>query len=324
MSLNNTNLNLSIESIDDLMRCINLASLLELSGWPKPGNIHRTKNYENTKFEHFLAGIAAIQPNFREFCRRISQYSFESNKEFREINLGLFFKKAAKEMMRWQNGGNVLLGHILILSPLVAAAIICLKKRKTDFANFKLYLSKVIEETTVDDTVNLYKTIRLCNPGGLGKIDKYDINDDNALRDIRSDKIKLKKIFELSKDYDLISLEYSTNFKIILSEGLPYFIGIYNIFKDPNIAIVNTFLKLLSAHPDTLIIRKSGLESALYVSKSASEILEFGGISSEKGFKLSTQLDIELHEKKGKMNPGTTADLISGVILCALLFGFRF
>ena len=324
MSLNNTNLNLSIESIDDLMRCINLASLLELSGWPKPGNVHRTKNYENTKFEHFLAGIAAIQPNFREFCRKISQYSFESNKEFREIELGLFFKKAAKEMMRWQSGGNVLLGHILILSPLVAAATICLKKKKTDFTNFKLYLSKVIEESTVDDTVNLYKTIRLCNPGGLGKIDKYDINDDNALRDIRSDKIKLKRIFELSKDYDLISLEYSTNFEIILSEGLPYFIGIYNIFKDPNIAIVDTFLKILSEHPDSLIIRKSGLESALYVSNSASKILEFGGISSEKGFKLSNQLDKELHKKKGKMNPGTTADLISGVIFCALLFGLRF
>ncbi|MFX1312352.1 MAG: triphosphoribosyl-dephospho-CoA synthase [Promethearchaeota archaeon] len=323
MSLNNTNLNLSIKSIEDLMRCINLASLLELSGWPKPGNVHRTKNYENTKFEHFLAGIAAIQPNFREFCERISQLSFKNNNEFREIKLGLFFKKAAKEMMRWQSGGNVLLGHILILSPLVAAATICLKKRKTDFNNFKFYLSRVINKTTVDDTVNLYKAIRLCNPGGLGKVEKYDINDDKALENIRSDNIKLKKIFELSKDYDLISREYSTNFRIILSEGFPYFLEVYNTYKDPNIAIVNTFLKILSIHPDTLIIRKSGLDSALYVSKLASKILDFGGISSQEGFNLSNQLDIELHEKRGKMNPGTTADLISGVILCALLFGLR-
>ncbi|MFX1573239.1 MAG: triphosphoribosyl-dephospho-CoA synthase [Promethearchaeota archaeon] len=322
--MNIINLNLSINSIDDLIRCVNLASLLELSGWPKPGNVHRTKNFERTKYEHFLAGITAIQPNFGDFCKRIFQYSFENKKDFKEIKMGLFFKKAAHEMMRWQSGGNVLLGHILILSPLVAAATICLKKGKTNFSDFKFYLTKIVEEATVDDTIYLYKTIKQCNPGGLGKIDKYDIYDENALRDIRSDKIKLKRIFELSKDYDLISLEYSTSFKIILSEGLPYFLEVYNNFGDLNIAIVNTFLKILSVHPDTLIIRKSGLDAALYVSKSASEILEFGGISSEKGFKLSYQLDKELQEKKGKMNPGTTADLLAGIILCALLFGLRF
>jgi len=281
------------------MRCINLASLLELSGWPKPGNVHRTKNYENTKFEHFLAGIAAIQPNFRELCRRISQYSFESNKEFREIKLGLFFKNAAKEMMRWQSGGNVLLGHILILSPLVAAATVCLKKRKTDFANFKLYLSKVIEETTVDDTVNLYKTIRLCNPGGLGRIEKYDIYGENSYNEIMQDGITLKRIFELSKNYDLISNEYSSGFNIILKEGLPYFIDTFNNFKDINIAIVNTYLKLLSSHLDTLIIRKVGKKDALAVSKTASDILSHGGISTKKGLELSPKFP-EFQHKKNK------------------------
>ncbi|MCK4382115.1 MAG: triphosphoribosyl-dephospho-CoA synthase, partial [Candidatus Lokiarchaeota archaeon] len=49
-----------------MIRCVNLSSLLELSGWPKPGNVHRTRNFEDTRFEHFLAGITAIQPNFRE------------------------------------------------------------------------------------------------------------------------------------------------------------------------------------------------------------------------------------------------------------------
>ena len=36
------------------------------------------------------------------------------------------------------------------------------------------------------------------------------------------------------------------------------------------------------------------------------------------------ELDDFLHSKKGKMNPGTTADLIAGVILCVLIFGLRF
>jgi triphosphoribosyl-dephospho-CoA synthetase len=71
VSLKDLNLSLSIQSIDDLLRCINLASLLEVAGWPKPGNVHRTKDFENTRFEHFLIGITAIQPNIRKFCEKI-------------------------------------------------------------------------------------------------------------------------------------------------------------------------------------------------------------------------------------------------------------
>ena len=76
MSLEETNFKISVKSLDDLLRCLSLASLLELSGWPKPGNVHRTQNYEMTRFEHFMAGIAAIQPVFRNFCKKNFQKSF--------------------------------------------------------------------------------------------------------------------------------------------------------------------------------------------------------------------------------------------------------
>lgn len=324
MSVKKTNLILSIESIDDLMRCINLASLLEVAGWPKPGNVHRTKDFDDTKFEHFLGGIAAIQPTFRNFCEKIYQLSINDDKKYKFIELGLFYKEAAEQMIKWQSGGNVLLGHILLLAPLAAAASLCLKTNNLNFDDFSYYLNKIIDEATVEDTINLYKAIRLCNPGGLGKVKKFDINDDSSLREISEEKITLKKIYNLSSEYDLISLEYSTGFHIILNEGLPYFLEMYNQFDDPNIASVNTFLKILSLHPDTLIIRKLGIDSASYVSNFASKIIEKGGISSEEGLKLTFELDRELQEKKGKSNPGTTADLIAGVIFCALIFGFRF
>ena len=324
MSLEETNFKISIKSIDDILRCLSLASLLELAGWPKVGNIHRTKDFENSRFEHFLAGISAIQPTFREFCEKIFQFPFRNEKDYCKIELGYFFKRATEEMMKWQKGGNVLLGHILILAPLAAAATICLKNGETKLINLKCNIEKVIQNSSVNDTVNLYDAIRLSNPGGLGTIKKYDINDENSVNDIINDKINLKKIFEYSKEYDSISLEYSTGFNIILNEGLPYFLEIFDQFDDINIATVNTYLKLLSLHPDTLVIRKSGLDSAVRISKMASNILESGGISSEKGLKLAIDLDEELQEKDGKLNPGTTADLISGVIFCALIFGLRF
>ena len=89
-------------------------------------------------------------------------------------------------------------------------------------------------------------------------------------------------------------------------------------------ATVNTFLYLLENHPDTLIIRKSGLEPALMVSKQASKILQHEGVSSSRGLKLTKELDDSLQAKMGQMNPGTTADLIAGTIFCALLFGVRY
>ncbi len=314
----------SIGTIEDLLRCINVASLLEVAGWPKPGNVHRTKNFHNTRFEHFLAGIAAIQPNFRELCKRAHKNSNINKKKYSFVELGTFFIDASKEMIKWQGGGNVVLGHILILAPLAGAAAICLKSKKSSFKSFVFNVNKIIADSTVKDTVNLYEAIRICEPGGLGKIDKYDIYDENSIKDIQTDKITLKKIFNLSKNRDLISHEYSTGFNIILNEGLPYFFNQFNQTQDINTSTVNTFLKILSEHPDTLIIRKSGIEAGLMVSSRASEIVACGGISTENGLKLTHELDNLLQEKGGKMNPGTTADIVVGIIFCALLFGLRF
>jgi triphosphoribosyl-dephospho-CoA synthase len=316
-------LSLSIKTLDDITRCINLASLLELTGWPKPGNVHRTKDFKDTNFEHFLAGITAIQPCFKELCDKIYQGSFNTDKNYESIELGLFYKNAAKEMMKWQSGGNVLLGHILILSPLAAAATICLKKNLLKFNDFKYHLLRIIDNSTVEDTLNLYKAIKICNPGGLGNVEKYDVTNENSIIEIQKDKINLKRIFEISKEYDLIGHEYSTGFSIILTEGLPYFLETLYEFHNTNIASVNTFLYLLSNHPDTLIIRKSGIDAAIDVSEKAKKILQHGGISSEEGLNLTFKLDNELQRENGKLNPGTTADLLAGTIFCSLIYGFK-
>lgn len=316
-------IDIKIRSIDDLVRCVTLSSLLELSGWPKPGNVHRTFNFEDTRFEHFLAGITAIQPNFRELCEKV-YHNIESNTQtFSNVELGLFYKKSAKEMVKWQSGGNVLLGHILVLAPLVSAAAICIKTNKAKIDEFEMVLKKIILDTTVEDTLNLYDAIKICNPGGLGRIEKYDIYGDNAYNEIRQDKIILKKIFELSKDYDLISNEYYSGFSIILREGLPFFIETYKNSQDINIATVNTYLKMLSNYLDTLIIRKSSKEEAKKVSEMATSIMSFGGISTKKGLKLTIKFDKNLRKQNGKLNPGTIADLVAGVIFCALIFGLK-
>ena len=313
-----------IKELNEVLIFLNLASLLEISGWPKPGNVHRTHDFKNTRFEHFLVGISSIQPSFTEFCSRTYDNYDPIENNLDNVNIGNFYLSAAEKMMMYQEGGNVLLGHILILGPLSAAVCICLKKKEFSFSKFRSVLSELINKASVEDTLLLYKTINKCNPGGLGKISKYDLNDEDSLDEIRKDKIKLKQIFELSKDYDLISSEYATGFKITLTEALPYFFMIYEKVRDINTASVNTFLKILSEHPDTLIIRKAGKKKAIEVSNKAKQIILLGGLNSTEGFKQINALDAELQKESGMLNPGTTADLLVGVLFLALIFGLRF
>ncbi len=315
---------LFVDSIEDILRCINLASLLELSGYPKPGNVHRNKDFIATRFEHFLAGIAAIQPNFQELCKRIFQDPSIHDDMYANIQLGLFFNDAAEQMMKWQKGGNVLLGHILIMAPLLAAATICIKKKEDSFKFYSETIKRIILDSTIEDTIYLYHAIRRCNPGGLGEVKKFDLNDDNSLKELKKDNMNLKKIFDYSRDRDLISHEYSSGYDIILNEGLPYYFEVFKQTNNINVATVNTFLKILAEHPDSLIIRKAGLEEAREVSRKAREIINHGGITSKKGRKRSIHLDSILQHQGGRLNPGTTADLIAGIIFCALLFGLRF
>lgn len=318
------NKKLSIESIDDISRAINSASLLEIAGHPKPGNIHRTQNFKETRFEHFLVGIATIQPDFREFCKSVYKYSINVGEDYSFVRLGYFFREASKRMMDSQGGGNVLLGHLLILAPIAAAATICLKSKMLKYSNFVFNLKKVIMDTSVEDTINLYEAIRIANPGGMGMVNKYDINDSGVFKQLKSDKITLLDIFELSKERDLISWEYANDFSIILKEGCPYFIQQFEKSKDINVATVNTFLKMLADHPDTLVIRKSGIEAAREISREAREIVNNGGISTEAGLRLTEILDARLQKDNGKLNPGTTADLLAGILLINLLFGLKF
>jgi triphosphoribosyl-dephospho-CoA synthase len=317
---------IELESVEDIIRCTTLSSLLELSGYPKPGNIHRTQDYKETRYEHFLAGVAALQPVFSDFCNRIykSTKIGKRSQNFSYINLGKFFRAATQEMMRWQKGGNIMLGHILILGPLAASAVISLRLGITTLEKYKEILNDVITDATVSDTIQLYDAIRISNPGGLGKVKKYDLTEENSINELKRDRITLKQIFEFSQNYDLISKEYATGFHIILNEGFPYFIKIFAKVRDINIATVHTFLKILSNHPDTLIIRKSGMKSAEMISEKSSKILNAGGLLTEEGKHLLNDLDGQLQEKEGKLNPGTTADLIAGVIFMALLFGLRF
>ena len=53
---------------DEIAKIAQIASVLEVSGYPKPGNVHRTRDYDDMVFEDFLISGIVIGDSIREAC----------------------------------------------------------------------------------------------------------------------------------------------------------------------------------------------------------------------------------------------------------------
>ena len=103
-----------------IMQCAQLAAALEVSAWPKPGNVHRTADFSDTKFEHFITGSIALGPTTYEAAKRgvltgLQHLNIES------IGIGSLIKDTIVNVKSWHSGGNTHLGISLLFIPLSAA-----------------------------------------------------------------------------------------------------------------------------------------------------------------------------------------------------------
>jgi triphosphoribosyl-dephospho-CoA synthase len=90
-----------------------------------------------------------------------------------------------------------------------------------------------------------------------------------------------------------------------------------------NTAVVHTFLKILSEHPDTFIARKAGAEKSRAVSLDARKILNLGGLETPTGRESLCEFDKRLRASGNMLNPGTTADLTAAALALCTLSGYR-
>src|SRR6185503_9941760 len=86
-------------------------------------------------------------------------------------------------------------------------------------------------------------------------------------------------------------------------------------------AVVETFLTLLAAAPDTHVARRAGMAAAIEVSGRARSALAAGGVRSPSGRRAIDELDRWLRDSRNTSNPGTTADLTASAIFVVLLTG---
>ena len=123
-------------------RCAELAMLLEVSATPKPGNIDRDHDYDDTKYEHFLASSVAVYPVLLKATEK-------------RFGLGSLLKSATIESNRWQSGGNTHFGSFLLLLPLLMAAGV-----SETINDVRTEATRIIKETTYEDAIYLCEAFK--------------------------------------------------------------------------------------------------------------------------------------------------------------------
>jgi triphosphoribosyl-dephospho-CoA synthase len=171
----------------------------------------------------------------------------------------------------------------------------------------------VIEASTVEDARDVYAAIRLAAPGGLGRVEQQDVANEPTLT--------LVEAMRLAADRDSIAREYTTAFELTFQSGVPALERARADALSWDEAVVETFLSLLAAAPDTHIARRGGAALAAEVSRQARTALAAGGVRSVAGRRAIDDMDRGLRDERHIANPGTAADLTAAAIFVVLLGG---
>ena len=276
---------------DDIASAAQLACLLEASA-PKPGNVSPGRHFHDARYEDFLASAAAIGPAFARAGG---------------VALGVTIRSAIEATARWTHS-NTNLGIVLLLAPLAHAAH---ETQEAHAGALRERLARVLSATTLSDAAHVYAAIRLARPAGMGEVEQQDLAAPPTM--------PLRDVMALAAERDGIAREYATDFATTFEIGAPALKRARRDGLEWNDAVLETFLAILAAAPDTHIARKLGGETAADVTERARSLLESGGIRTHAGRQRVASLDRHLRDRHNARNPGTTADLTAAAIYVALL-----
>jgi triphosphoribosyl-dephospho-CoA synthase len=310
------------EKAKHISKCLELAILFEVSA-AKPGNVNFTVGFEGTRVEHFLASAVVAGPSFEEAARR--GIAVEDKKlRVNDVGMGEIIKNCVVDIETWQKGGNTLLGTVILFVPIAVAAGMTPTRENFDFEFSRLRenLKLAVESTTAEDAVHLYEAVDVAKPSGLNKAPDLDVNDPSSKERILRENVSLYQVFKIAAGYDDVCAEWVNNYPITFELAYPYLMKQLKS-RDLNTAIMHTFLKVLSEHPDTFIARKVGFEKAREISLNAKKVLELGGVETSKGREGILEFDRKLRESGNLLNPGTTADLTAAALALCTLSGYR-
>ncbi|MFA5236325.1 MAG: triphosphoribosyl-dephospho-CoA synthase [Methanoregula sp.] len=218
-----------------------MAMMLEVCAFPKPGNVDRCHDYADTRLEHFLASAIFARPALEEAVTGKGRIGEIIGHAVRQTNV--------------HNGGNTHFGAFILLIPLVYGGGI-------DGA------IKAVAKTDVSDAVAFYKAFGLTSVR-MNESDELDVNDPKALDELRDRNMTLLDVMQHSAPNDMVAREWVNGF-ILTRRGA----DLLHQIGPGREAIVEMFLTLLATEPDTFIIKKHGRDVAVQTMEKAREVLE--------------------------------------------------
>lgn len=268
---------------DLLEQQVQLACLLEVSA-AKPGNITPVHDFADTTYADMVRSALALGTPFGRARQR-------SVGELIEDGVA-----ATAQVV----SANTNLGIVLLFAPLVRAAV----TRRGD-EPLRSALERTLAQLGVDDAAAAFPAIARANPGGLGEAPEHDVRAPAH--------VSLREAMAAAAHRDSIASEYATGYAIVFDTGLPLLAQALIDGAGTLEAVVSLHLGLLASHPDTLIARKAGDAAARRVTEAAREVCA--------GMRPIEEFDASLRGDDHRLNPGTTADLVAGTLLAALLTG---
>ncbi|MDR2944563.1 MAG: triphosphoribosyl-dephospho-CoA synthase [Methanosarcinales archaeon] len=310
-----------------------LSMVLEASSYPKPGNVHRLSDFEDTSFEHFLASALSAQSVFLKSAA-------VSEKE-ETFSFGPLFQEAVFKSRSAQSGGNTHFGTLILLLPLAAAAGSILKERKNENLKKKRRekitqkASEICKTTTAKDAILFYETfstlsIPVQKTEKKQKDHDFDLKSAAAVDKIKSENISLFELMIMGAGRDMVAAEWVNGFDKSRRFARKLWKNKARFEAHPekcfgsviNSAVVYTFLEAMAAYPDTFIAAKSDEQTALKVQKKAMKILKKSKSKNLKKIMPDIQkLDKKLRKKK--LNPGSLADITAAGIFIGLAEGLK-
>ncbi len=227
---------------------------------PKAGNVHPHADFGDVTWLDFVTSAIVTSPILERAA---------------ELGVGETVLQCVQATRR-AVGTNTNLGIVLLLAPLCADDDVVL----------------ALSSLTSTDAQKVYETIRIAQPGGLGRVDAADIYESNA-------NVDLIEAMRLAQDRDAIARQYVNNFADVLEKVVPDLIADGPLDE----TIVQAHLKQMAREPDSLIRRKCGDDVAIESQRRAQAVL-----NNELPF---DAFDAWLREDDHRRNPGASADLIT-------------
>ncbi|HTP19584.1 MAG TPA: triphosphoribosyl-dephospho-CoA synthase [Solirubrobacteraceae bacterium] len=272
-------------SRDLLAQHVQLACLLEVSA-AKPGNITPTHDFSDTTYADMVRSALALGPVF-------------GRRRARRRGVGELISDGVSATGRVTRA-NTNLGIVLLFAPLVRAEA----TRESD-ESLRSATERILGQLDIGDAAAAFGAIVRARPGGLGEASEHDVGSPA--------RISLRDAMAAAAHRDSIASEYASGYAIVFDAGLPSLAQALDDGVPTLDAIVSLHVALLASHPDTLIERKAGASAARAVSAAAREV--------RAGTRTLDEFDASLRGADHRLNPGTTADLVAGTLLAALLTG---